>query len=216
VPKVKFIGAGKSDGFGGAGCLGGGRTAGGRGGSLTAGGGGGTGACSAGGAGGGGRTSACGAAGAGSGGGGGSAGAGSGGVGTARGGGAGDSAGGGKGGVGSGIFSTGGEGGTGGVEGVAWRSGFGSVGPFFRPLSNSMVTAEGGGSNSGFPSCRIVTSNRTPIATWISREIRTARRIRLDWRRDRRTEIAPMRRDPVSGMPKILSVPQQEQPLLPE
>ena len=130
VPKLKFVGAGKSDGFGGAdgrgagptasdgpGCFGGCRT----------------GFCSA--ACGGGDTSTGGAAGAG-----------------------------GNGGVGSGVSSDGGVCNDGGADGVACNAGSGSVGPLLRPLSNTIVTEEGGGSNSGLPSRRIVTSSSKPTA----------------------------------------------------
>ena len=132
VPKLKFVGAGKSDGFGGADGRGAGA-------GLTAGDGPGCrdgcriGFCSA--ACGGGDTSTGGAAGAG-----------------------------GNGGVGSGVSSDDGVCNDGGADGVACNAGSGSVGPLLRPLSNTIVTAEGGGSSSGLPSRRIVTSSSKPIA----------------------------------------------------
>ena len=52
--------------------------------------------------------------------------------------------------------------------GVGCGLGSGSVGPFRRPLSNTMVTGAGGGSISSRSSCRIVTSRSTPITIWIS------------------------------------------------
>jgi hypothetical protein len=226
-PKLKFIGEENSDGFGGGASLWGGRTGGGLGAGegLTTGGGRGMGAGA--GSAGGGETSTGGdgkggSEGAGTGGGavGGADGVGSDGVDSdgvgSDGGGLGDGASvaGGNGGVGS--ASVGGDWGVGGAEGVVCNSGFGSVGPVFRPLSNSIVTAEGGGNNSGLPSRRMVTSNITPIAMWISSEIRAARRSRLDRRRGGGPESASVRRNPLSGIAGFLSVPQQEHALLPE
>lgn len=89
----------------------------------------------------------------------------------------------GTGGVGSGSCCAGGDGLTGGSDGEAWRSGLGNVGPLFRPLSNNIVTGDGGGSCSGPFSRRIVTNNRTPIRIWISSEIRAASLIRHGRRR---------------------------------
>jgi hypothetical protein len=225
-PKLKFIGEENSDGFGGEASLWDGRTGGGLGAvdGLTTGGGRGMGAGT--GSAGGGETSTGGIGGDGKGG---SAGAGADGGadrvgmrwggadgGGSDGGGAdgGGSVAGGNGGVGT--ASIGGDGGVGGTEGVVCNSGFGSVGPVFRPLSNSIVTVEGGGNNSGLPSCRMVTSNSTPIAMWINSEIRAARRSRLDLWRGGRPESASIRRDPPSGMAGFLSAPQQEHALLPE
>jgi hypothetical protein len=104
----------------------------------------------------------------------------------------------------------------GGANGVAWRLGFGSVGPLFRPPSNSIVTWDGGGSCSDVGSRRIVSSSRRPIVTWTSSETRTARRIRHGFRRGVWPASASIRRTSLSGMVGSLSMPQQEQALLPE
>lgn len=215
-PKLKFIGAEKPDGFGETACFGGGRTGGGfgTGDGLTTGGGRGMGtrssvdgATSTGGAGGDGAGASTGGTG------GDGAGGSTGGAGGDGAGGGGSTGTGGTGGIGSGTASAGGVAGT---DGLACNEGFGRVGPLFRPLSNSIVTAEGGGNCSGLSSRRILTSNRTPIATCSSSEIRTARRIRHGWPRGGRRKNAFPRRDPLNSMPRVLSAPQQEHALLPE
>lgn len=214
LPKLKSIGAGNADGLGGVIRLAGGRVSNGfgagdglasggdgfgTGNGLTRGGGNGSGTCSAGGGatvagggastGGGTSTGAGGGAGTGgaSTGGAGVAGSGAGGDGSGTGGGA---AAGGASGAGVGTTCVGGVTGAGvsvagGADGVACRLGFGSVGPFFRPPSNSIVTSDGGGSCSGVGARRIVSSSRRPIATWTSSEISAANLIRQGRRRGR-------------------------------
>jgi hypothetical protein len=208
LPKLKSVGAGNADELGGAIRRAGGRTGNGFGAAgglasggdgigarngLTRGGGNGSGACSVG-AGAtvaGGGVSTDGGASTGAGGGG----AGGGGAGLAGSGADGDGSGtgggvvaGGAGGAGVGTTCVGGVTGVGasvagGADGIACRLGFGSVGPLFRPLSNSIVTSDGGGSCSGVGSRRIVSSSRRPIATWTSSEISAASLIRQGRRR---------------------------------
>lgn len=228
MPKLKSIGVGKADCFGGTGWRGSGRTAvylgsgrggggikacsvaGGEGGGGGIWGGGTTGSVAAGteGVGAGGvAAGGVGAGGVGAGGfgaGGGAAGVGAAGGGAAGGGAAGGggsaSAVGGTGGVGSGASCMGGSAGAGGADGAVCCSGFDSVGPCFRPLSNSIVTVEGGGNSSGCRSRRIVTSNKMPSVTWINNEIRTAMRSRRGRLRGDRPASESIRRNPVSGM----------------
>lgn len=105
------------------------------------------------------------------------------GVGGTGGDGGGTAAAGGVGSTGSGGASVGGTTGAGasvagGADGVACKLGFGSVGPLFRPVSNSIVTSDGGGNCSDVGARRIVTSSNRPIATWTSSETSTASRIR--------------------------------------
>jgi hypothetical protein len=68
--------------------------------------------------------------------------------------------------------------GAGGTAGTACSPGSGSVGPAFRPVSNSIVTADGGGKSSDFSCRRNVTSSSTPIPMWISSDIAAASPIR--------------------------------------
>jgi hypothetical protein len=88
--------------------------------------------------------------------------------------------------AGGGIGGDGSGGSTAGVSGAggtACNPGSGSVGPSFRPVSNSIVTADGGGKSSDLSCRRNVTSNSTPIPMWISSDIATASLIRRARRR---------------------------------
>jgi hypothetical protein len=198
---IRLAGGRVGNGFGAGDGLASGGDGFGAGNGLTRGGGNGSGACSAGGGatvaggvastGGGASTGAGGEAGTGgvSIGGAGLTSSGAGGVGFAgSGAGGGGAVAGGAGGAGVGTTCAGGVTGAGasvagGANGVACRLGFGSVGPLFRPLSNNIVTSDGGGSCSGVGSRRIVSSSRRPIATWTSSEISTASLIRQGRRR---------------------------------
>jgi hypothetical protein len=218
LPKLKFIGAGKSDGLGGASCRVGRRSGDGFGagagfaGAGCRAGGGGAGSPVDAGGGGVGSGGAVGAGGVGAGGVG-AGGVGAGGVGA---GGVGAGGVGGSGGVGSGEGGDRGVSGDGVADGMVCRSGSGTVGPWRRPLSNTIVTGAGGGSCSsdGFP--RIVTSSNTATMPWISREIRVASRIRHGRRRGGRAANASNRLAPFNGMRRSLSIAQQEHTLLPE
>ncbi len=177
-PRLKSIGAGKSDGLGGGGRFGGG---------FGAGGGRSIGAFSTGGGGGGASTvdgtGTGGAAGAGAGGGGG---------------------GGGIGGSGKGCCSR-----TGGAcsLGEACGDGSGSVGPSFRPLSNTIVTGEGGGSHSSLPFRFSVTSSTTRIARWRASDTVQARLKNEPRRLKRRLAGVRRRLEPISRMETSLSAP---------